>query len=80
MELKFRIKKRGDEYWPQVKKEYFGFIGVWRTIVNHNDGYGLYPNNHFGYPKSKNESVLICRRFTRWFNKQNCICEYEYLN
>jgi len=54
-------------FFPQVKmRKFFGMFGTWRKIGVHSNGYGLYPENDYKYPKTKSEAEKICQDFDKW--------------
>ncbi len=61
------IFKKDKRFFPQVRmRKWFGIFGVWRKIGVHANGFGLYPDTDYKYPKTKKEAEKICIDFNKW--------------
>ena len=61
------IFHKDKRFFPQVKmKKFFGMIETWRKIGVHSNGYGLYTESDYKYPKTKVEAEKICKKFDEW--------------
>jgi hypothetical protein len=71
--LKYRLIERKNifnkdkRFFPQVKMTKFFFFGTWQKIGTHgSNGFGLYPETDYKYPKTKKEAEKICANFDKW--------------
>ena len=74
--MKFRVAKRGDEFYPQVKF----WWSKWFRIGKHNFGFGLYPHDDYSYPKLYLIDALdVIEAFKKSRNVQEKV-EYLYFD
>ena len=89
MRLEYRLVERQNifnknkRFFPQVKMIKFGVFGFWRKIAKHYDGFGLYPESDYKYPKTEKEAKEVCESFDKWSlvenNTVNIIHPMNYL-
>ena len=65
------IFDKDKRFFPQIKTTtFFGLIKTWNKIAKHVDGYGLYPDDDYKFPKTEKEATQICRDFEKWIDFQ----------
>lgn len=71
MKVQYRIIKRNNFFYPQVRWKKFLFWSKWKKIAKHPTGYGMYPLPDWDYPKTEAKCNEIIESFHKWFQEEN---------
>jgi len=79
MELEYRIARKGENYFPQVRIKRFLLWSRWKRIGEHTGGsFGLYDLPNWEYPRTKIECKNIILKFDVWFHNNDKVEYYKY--
>lgn len=79
MVTEYRLAKKNELYYPQVRVKKFLFWSRWKRIGIHPEGFGLYESSDFSYGLTKEFALGVVKQFKEWFLKENNN-SIEYIN
>jgi len=72
MKLQYRVIKRNDDFYPQVREKNTFLWGAWGRIGKHpKNSFGIYSSDNYNYGLvTFEEAEQICQDYNKWIKRE----------